>query len=274
MSIERVPSSSGGWFKRLRSERQSPSIGEKDPNFPTLSKTPCFPFLELTEELQHHVVSFIADAPYECGDKEDARSTLTDILPLVSKRFLQMSTSKLLWKASLYRAIETNDVWKRAAKNSTIIMPSCVENDSADFRCLYRRLYDEEIAFTGPVFVMGMDEEDIPETYSLYLFEPRYRLMVEQLLNTHEEWQRKANSGEDVGPYPPLYFLHAHRGLGSHHGQPCVALLVQIVRCMGMPTGHYDVTLQVDALVRLERFWVEPNTGHLYHAYGRRIQFI
>lgn len=269
-----VPSSSGGWFKRLRSERQSPFTAEKDPNVPSSSKKSRFPFLELTEELQHQIVSFITDAPYESSDNEDARSTLTDILPLVSKRFLQMSKSTLLWKASFYRAIESDDVWKFVARNSAISLPSRVGNDNVDFRSLYRRLYDEEIAFTGPVFVMGMDEDDIPKSYSLYLFEPRYRLMVEQLLSTHEEWQRKAEAGENAGPSPPLYFLHAHRGLGCHRGQPCVALLVQIVSCMGMPTGHYDVTLQVDALVRLERFWVEPNTGHLYHAYGRRIQFI
>lgn len=272
--METVPSSSsGGWFKRLRSDRQSPSGGENNANSPTPSK-PCFCFLELTDELQHHVLSFIADAPYESSENEDARSTLTDILPLVSKRFQQMSRSKLLWKTSFYRAIESDDVWKRAGDNSAMRIPSRVGNDNVDFRCLYRRLFDEEIAFTGPVFIMGMDEEDIPKRYNLYLFEPRYRLMVEQLLSAHDEWERKAEAGDDAGPSPPLYFLHAHRGLGGHRGQPCIALLVQIVRCMGMPTGHYDITLQVDALVRLERFWVEPNTGHLYHAYGRRIKFI
>jgi hypothetical protein len=228
--------------------------------------------LELTEELQHHVLSFIADAPFESLGNDDASATLTDILPLVSKHFQKISRSNLLWKAAFYRAIESDNVWKRAARSRSLPIPSRSGNDDVDFRSLYRRLYHEEIAFTGPVFIMGMEDEDIPVRYSLYLFEPRYRLMVERLLNIHEEWQRKANANEDSGSCPPLHFLHAHRGLGRQGGQPCVALLVEIIRCMGMPTGHYDVTLQVDAIVRLERFWVEPNTGHLYHAYGRKIQ--
>ncbi|GAX28643.1 hypothetical protein FisN_1Hh566 [Fistulifera solaris] len=259
-----------GWFSRLRSEGQSSSVDAE--NTASSCSLPRFPFLELTEELQHHVLSFIADAPFESLGNDDASATLTDVLPLVSKHFQKISRSNLLWKAAFYRAIESDNVWKRAARSRSLPIPSRSGNDDVDFRSLYRRLYHEEIAFTGPVFIMGMEDEDIPVRYSLYLFEPRYRLMVERLLNIHEEWQRKANANEDSGSCPPLHFLHAHRGLGRQGGQPCVALLVEIIRCMGMPTGHYDVTLQVDAIVRLERFWVEPNTGHLYHAYGRKIQ--
>jgi hypothetical protein len=264
-----------GWFRRRRSEAAAKQeIVDHCALMP--SKFGCFS--ELSDEIQMNVMSFVGDAPFENLHEGENASMLTDALPLVSRKFCKFASSNTLWEMALRRAIQSENVWRRAASNASIDLDRI--DPQMNRRELYKNLYDQEIAFTGPVFVMGMDEDSIPEMYTLYLFEPRYRYMIQQLLIQSQKWnERAAESSEDVGPAPPMYFLHAHRGLGSRGAtsssdQNETALLVQIVRCLGMPTGHYDVTLQVDAIVRIERFWVEPNTGHLFYAHGRRVKYV
>lgn len=226
-------------------------------------------FVHLTDDVQFLIFTFVAEAPFEKVEAARSDSSLVDTLPLVSRKFSSFANDNQVWKMALSRAIASDDIWRRASTTTSIKW----KDNQKSFREVYRNIYQQEIEFTGPVFILGMDQEPIPEMYTLYLFEPRYRFMVHQLLRTYHEWE--ALPREEAGEAPPMQFLHAHKGLGQNmHYRKKDALLVRIVRCAELLSGHFDVTLHVDALVRMDRVWVEPNTGHLYHAAGRKIKYM
>ena len=230
-------------------------------------------FCDLTDELQFHVLSFVAEAPCERIHRGGKSTSMVKTLPLVSKKVSQLVTSNAMWKIAFERVIQSDKMWKQAAAKAALDLEAF--DPTTRYRQAYEKVYKDEISFTGPVFVMSLGEDPPPKMYSLYLFEPRYRYMITQLLDAHRAWvDRVAESPEEAGPEPPMYFLHAHNGFGNRASSGRsreTALLVQLVRCSGTPRGHYDVTLQVDAIVRLEHYWVAPNTGHLFYARGRRI---
>jgi len=221
-------------------------------------------FSDLLPELQRKVLAFVAEGPFEQVRKGIREASLNFSLPLVSKSFHQMS--KTFWHEAYHRAIANDGMWKLAAKG----YQEEANNPETDFAELYYRVFTERIEFRGPVFIMQMsDVQD--HHYELCLFEPRYRIMIEQLLHNYHQWQEdEANQG----PPPPMYFMHANDGLpsnmyGSISPLPTV-LLVQILECIGMRGGHYRVRLKVVGKVQTEHFWVEPNTANLVHARGRR----
>jgi hypothetical protein len=263
---ERASGSGDGWFRKIR---RNVSFSSKSRGKESTREQ--FPFFnDLTDELQLYVVSFVADAPYENVAKGTNTSTLTDTLPLVSRKFYAMAQSDNLWRMALRRAINSDEMWKRAALASSVD----VINDESltNHQELYKQLFDAEIAFTGPVFIMSMvprfTKGEI-QTYQLYFFEPRYVYMTERLLERLQEWEE--SDPDDRGPNPPpLYFLHANTGL-PYNGRETTAFLVKLVRYARTHAGHFAVTLEVESLVSMEHFWVMPNTGHLHYAYGRRI---
>jgi hypothetical protein len=129
----------------------------------------------------------------------------------------------------------------------------------------YKQVCSEQILFTGPVFFMGM-QGAIPSRYDLFLFEPRYRLMMNTLLAQHPVAARHGDPIE-----PPVYFLHAYAGLNTNNnnnnnGNSPPALLVQVQECRMLPDGSCSVTLVTKWFTHLERVWVLPNSGHLYYA--------
>ena len=227
-----------------------------------------FPFFtKLFDEIQMNILSFVADAPFEDVLKGERSSTLTDTLPLVSRKICAMARSNTLWEAAFRRAIRSDEIWRRAAS----ALDEGAVNNAMDYRSLYKNVFDTGIAVTGPVFIMGM-EGDIPETYELYLFEARYVFMIDALLRKSREWIERG----EPGPPPPMCFLHAHQGLGSHRrfARETTALLVQMINCIGLHNGTYAVTLQVVAFVHVDRSWVVPQTGYLHFASGRRVKYV
>lgn len=256
-----------GWFSKWR-KRADSTAAETSSEVNGARKFSLFN--DLSDELQLHVVSFVAVAPYEDSMCDQGRgATMTDILPLVSRKFRDMANSHTLWGMSLRRAIMSDKVWRRAAKVTSFDYTS-TETTEVDYKALYKNMFDSEIALKLPVFIMGMDGGTIPNVYELYFFEPRYVYMIDRLLDKYQEWKESLQEDAEA-PEPSLHFLHAHQGNFRFGCQDAGALLVKIVQSVRMSNGTYAVSLRVDALVSIERYWVEPNTGRLHYAYGRRI---
>jgi hypothetical protein len=230
---------------------------------------------------------------------EEAEPTLTGGgLPAVSRKFRDYCrNSSLLWETILERAVRTQSVWKVAVETvdpswqrrllPNIQQPEQQQPDEdeddvasttatanitrSDGNCallrFYRQVCSEQILFTGPVFFMGM-QGAIPSRYDLFLFEPRYRLMMHTLLAEHPATARHGDPIE-----PPVYFLHAYAGLnnnGNGHSPP--ALLVRVQECRMLPDGSCSVTLVTKWFTHLERVWVLPNSGHLYYAAAVKVR--
>lgn len=149
------------------------------------------------------------------------------------------------------------------------------EQDVTDYRSLYRKVVQEHIQFTGPVFVM--DLATVPRDFDLFLFEDRYRIMMQNLL---------ANHANDGTVRPPMCFLHAYCGLvvgersqhnkgrrrRRHRRLVAPAKLLQVQRCLVHPNGSYSVTVQVVAHTYIEKSWVVPEAGNLFYAQAVRVR--
>jgi hypothetical protein len=270
-------------------------------------------FMQLTDDMQIHILSFVATAPYECpsasgaaasGSTADlkvseapAAPTLTGGgLPAVSRKFRDYCrNSSLLWETILERAVQTQSVWKIAVEtvdpnwqrrllpahaaqqqqdgdtgdDEDDVVSATSTTTRSDGNCallkFYKQVCSEQILFTGPVFFMGM-QGMIPSRYDLFLFEPRYRLMMDTLLAQHPVAARRGNHID-----PPVYFLHAYAGLNTNttnnsgNTSP-PALLVQVEECNMLPDGSCSVTLVTKWFTHLEKVWVLRNSGHLYYA--------
>jgi hypothetical protein len=224
-------------------------------------------------------------------------------LPAVSRKFRDYCRhSSLLWETILERAVRTQSVWKLAVETvdphwrqrrllpddaaqtqqeeedevtvgatTTTSTPTTPRSHGNNTNCcallrFYQQVCSEQILFRGPVFFMGM-QGAIPARYDLFLFEPRYRLMMNTLLAQHPA---SARTGDPIEP--PVYFLHAYAGLNTTAQSPPPALLVRVQACHMLPDGSCSVTLVTTWFTHLERVWVVPHSGHLYHAAAVKVR--
>ncbi|KAG7358480.1 hypothetical protein IV203_015069 [Nitzschia inconspicua] len=141
------------------------------------------------------------------------------------------------------------------------------------YKQLYRKIYTSHIQFDAPMFVMPCHLR-IGQLYGLHLFEPRYRIMMHDLMQATED-PVTSMSGGTIRPTvrdglvtPPLLI---HANLGSRLAPGESACLVQVVQCTTYEQGQADVQLLPVAWCRLDRIWVRPNAGHLFYARATRL---
>lgn len=231
-------------------------------------------FTDLHEDLKLAILSFVADAPFESMPENYPKSSLTHTLPLVSKQFRVFCEEQSYWKAAIERQFQKEPfLWKRALHKICDIAPASKEAGTAtapdlveqaaqalqkpSFKALYKKIVTDHIRFKGPVFFMG-GQVQLGEPYALHFFEPRYRLLITEVMRGQPE---SAKNGGRI-PHPAL-FVHANR---APLAPTTPATIVEIVQCQVYPDGRADVLLLPTAYVWIEKVWVRPNSGHLYYA--------
>jgi hypothetical protein len=234
-------------------------------------------FQDLTLELQRVVFGFLAQAPFEgsqLNHETYPRGSLTHVLPFVSKQFHGWSNANDYWKEALVRQVVNEpSLWKDGLlqmqqefennNNNNMETPDHLvehvfqHSDFTSYKSLYQHLVAHYLRFTGPVFIMG-GYLPLDEPYALHLFEPRYRILLADVMRDQPE---SAKSGGAIVGTP--YLIHANR-------TPLVpttpALLVQLLSCTMYPDGRADVLLVPVRHVWLEHVWVQPHSAHLYCA--------
>ena len=130
------------------------------------------------------------------------------------------------------------------------------------------------LVISRTILVLRPCQISLGEVYGLHLFEPRYRLMIRDLIENCDN-PDEARRGGPIRPRrvdgvttPPL-FVHACRGPRLGNGE--MACLVQLVWCHVYEYGTADVRLLPVAWVRLDKIWVRPSSGHLFYAKANRI---
>lgn len=233
-----------------------------------------FPFFqEMPESAQYHVFSFVATAPMEQifdGDsfRGENAGTLGMTLPLVCKKFRDFAQSEPLWQASLERALVRDKVWSQALvrmgadepPNNSDLIPALMKSTNVSTcKNLYQVILNEHIRVRLPIFFMPMefDEATAYPRYQLHFFEPRYRIMMAELMR---------GLGRAPGDDGPV-FLHVVDMRGPHAK---AAALVRIRECVFSHDGRAVADLQVVGSVRLKRCWVRPQTYSLYYGDGYR----
>jgi len=133
-------------------------------------------------------------------------------------------------------------------------------DDYPSDKAMYRYLFRSKVRFVGPVFMMG-GPVTMGETYGLHFFEPRYRLLIAQVM----QGQRvEPESGRVVSE---ALFVHANRAMTPR----APAALVRVEYCRIYPDGRADVELCPVAHVWLQRVWVRENSGNLHYAQALRM---
>lgn len=240
-------------------------------------------FHYLNDDLKVAVLSFVADAPFESLPENYPRSSLTHKLPLVSRKFRYFSDSNEYWVNAIVRQIRKEPfLWQNALlrignENSAssnmrqdaditdqlqLATRAYKAGNYVNYKALYQDVVCRHLRFKGPVFYM-QGQIQLGECYSLHFFEPRYRLLIAEVMMNQPATAR--NGGRVHGE---VSFLHANR---APLAPTTPATLVQVLRCQMYSDGRADVLLMPTAYVWLEKVWVRPNSGHLYYAQGLRM---
>ena len=271
-------------FPRISSRQMKRDAVE--PNFPQ--------FAELNEDIQQIIISFIADAPYEfelprSRQYQYRQATLTTTLPFVNKKFYGLSNLDSFWREALLRQLaneERDHVWKAGLRRMLPLDHPIEEGanlleevrnhlgDAITYKDIYRKIFSRHLKFEAPMFLMPCSVK-LGEMYGLHLFEPRYRIMIRNLMNACEN-PRAARSGEPIragatrdGLLQPPYLIHFC--LPQHLRPGAMACLIQVVWCRTYEQETADVQLMPIAWVRLDRVWCRQDQGDLFYAKATRV---
>lgn len=173
---------------------------------------------------------------------------------------------------------------------------------SGIYQCLYQSVVLRHLRYQAPVFYMNSSVQ-LGSQYGLHMFEPRYRLLMSEVMSS---FPLRARRGERIGPmvpglFPPSCvhgqrvmeddikastlnlleenesllgkyqmptFIHAHQ---SPLRRNTPATIVQVQHCAISPDGSADVLLKPIAYIWLEQIWERPGTGGLIEARGIRM---
>lgn len=243
-------------------------------------------FSLLNEDLQIHIISFVAHVPFEEHASRRDSSLLMRALPYVSHQFHAMIQSDHLWQAGLERMIRQDPtlwgtallkLWHEQQDASTTSMnDDDIRVDSPKFvpfvhqalnepgyMNLFKMVLQNQLRFIGPVFIMA-GVVRLGEGISLHFFEPRYRLLIARVL---EGFPQESREGHVIAPHPETgeypTFVYAHV---APFAPTTAACLVRVQQCTVHPNGSADVLLVPTAYVHLERLWEAPGTGRLHYA--------
>ena len=233
-------------------------------------------FADLPESCQLQVISFVATAPLERifdvadfnnTDDSNSRGTLTRTLPWVCQKFREFCQAELLWRACLERALVSDKIWRDAA--TRLLTPQHASKTAPEqiaalrqhvnvssSKNLYQVMLNEHIRGRLPVFFMPMEFDEQDPRYQLHFFEPRYRIMMAELMREPQHATRD-------GPV----FLHIVDIRGP---RAKVAALIRVVDCAFAPDGRSVADLELVGSVRLRRCWERPQSMGLYYGDGYR----
>eukprot|EP00536_Pseudo-nitzschia_multiseries_P015190 jgi/Psemu1/291885/fgenesh1_pg.835_\ len=244
---------------------------------------PYFPQWErFDDDIRKLVLSFVAEAPFErkLGSEyqQPGHGVLTSTLPLVSKQFYQFAALDYFWEPVLARQLAHKHhgiLWRVGLELDVESLRRTVralkeqyeEYRGITCRDIYRKVLTSHIYFDAPVFIMPCFLQ-IGEIYGLHLFEPRYRVMVHELIAGCEN-PLEASSGGTIrigrrnGVLTPPFLIHACLGRVAPGELAC---LVQLVWCHTYEAGTADVRLLPVAWVKLDRIWLRRDAYNLFYA--------
>jgi len=227
-----------------------------------------------------------------CVVNSERYGTLTHVLPFVNKRINKItcvSGSTRLWSEALERNVRKHSSWEAGFKDvleeqekasivvrskSTITsLASSIEHALIELR----RQDDKEDSLIPRKFYMQVREHRpvrLPifrlvvqnfytngEVIHLFFFEPRYRLLIREVMANRNDRER---SGLAIAAPRPRFLL-ASFGFATH-----AAVLVEVCRCRIRWDGTAEVSLvpvsDAPFLVSMTDVGVRPQTGGLQEA--------
>jgi hypothetical protein len=216
------------------------------------------------------------------------QSTLTHVLPFVNKAFRDLSKLDYFWLPILLRQLNRENSeryhWQQGlrrllprsfqlSEGADLLQVVLDHTEKISCKEIYKKVVTNHIQCNYPIFCMPCQLR-LGEIYGLHLFEPRYRLMVRDLIDRCGNPLEACRGGNiedgicDGFLQPPLL---VHACSGSQLGPGETACLVQLIWCRTYEYGTADVQLLPISWVKLNKIWVRPSSGHLFYTNATRI---
>ncbi|GFH53390.1 hypothetical protein CTEN210_09866 [Chaetoceros tenuissimus] len=316
----------------VSSKREIYRTNEKEKTriqFPKRSyRNHCFhKFGMLSDDVILEILSYLTEAPFE--QRDEVKSPLTHVLPLVNHQFNVICKSNTVWMASMQRLsfrdpdrvkysfkqclntgftkptwsvyynqeIDKDDyllahnvhnmhtlskqqvfelvskiydsIQSQSHKNKeeeeeeeksqhSTINTQTKSNEITSVRELYFSIAKDFATISYPIFHMRFDEIQVGMIRSIMLFEPRYKHMIQELMQDRKPVEMR--SGKTLKePRPRFLFCHTVE-IGANRD----AYLVEIQRCRRAEFGRYNVLICVLRKVRMIK--VEARDDGLDHS--------
>lgn len=266
-------------------------------------------FKQLSDDTVLSILAFVGDVPYEppCMDRaEDGQSTLTSVLPYISKKIHSiLEDSEYLWKLALERLVRNDPRWKcglqqyvfehNDTKGENSI--SHVENNFSSGSDLLNESirvlrYSDRLKQREGVFCSKFLHQRIfkwvlirihswkiksplfympgrtklGERFGLHFFEPRYRTLIAEIMAPFPASERR---GKPITSTPKPTFIYANR---SRLNIGTIATIVEVVVCRIYQDGTADVILEPSAYARIEKAQERPDAGQLWEGEAVKLQ--
>ena len=170
---------------------------------------------------------------------------------------------------------------------------------SGVYQCIYRSIVHHHLRYQAPVFYMPTSIR-LGVEYGLHFFEPRYRLLISEVMSSYPVTARRGQTIQPLLPglcptarpvrddalkYELLNFLERNESLIAQYHTPTFihahqsplrpntpATIVRIRHCQVEADGRADVLLEPIAYIWLDQIWTRPGTGGLIEARGVRME--
>jgi hypothetical protein len=247
-----------------------------------------FPLLDLQTELVVDILDFVFDVPCENNSREFISSS-THVLPFVCKDFYRFCKRDFFWKASMMRLMKKDKkqiAWPRVIEdfatdngNVNITGPEALleaahermlpivqqqqerfGGDESIHKNMFRYLLIEGFRFFFPIFYMPDPQLIRGRRIGLHFFEPRYRRLIQEVMEPFPTSYRQGETLDDVPRRPR--FIYANR---SPLAKNQVALVVEVTKCIIYEDGTADVELDPVEHVHIIGLYEQGN-DHLYIA--------
>jgi hypothetical protein len=228
---------------------------EKEP--PPFLCNPFHQFPLLHEDLQTHILSFVAECPFENPKQQ---SPVMHVLPFVSQRFRAMCQSDYFWQLGLERLV---------AKDPTLWVEGLQKLHQCDassphfvrlvrealgepgYLRLFRSVVDGYIRVTFPFHMIG-GQLRLNSTHSSLFSEERHKRLIQEVMEGYPETTREGRPIVAHNGKVPSFVVYAHRSRR--------AFIAEIRECHIRNDGSASVLFSTVADVRITRLWEDDNT--------------
>lgn len=220
----------------------------------------------------HEIYPSLVFQPYEIVQQQEQVSTTETILNKNNS-----SNSNVLEDTNLDSSFnsrngnqhDSNIDW--IDQLSALLLATDVNNDDDqphNFQQLYKYILNRQLRHVGPVFCMPANVK-MNQAYGLHLFEPRYRLLIADVLrDIPREYKDGSKNLIDDGQYN-VQFIHANNT--PIEANETLGTLVQVIRCQIYNDGRADVLLLPIQHIWLEHLWIRQNSGNLVYGQARKL---
>lgn len=133
----------------------------------------------------------------------------------------------------------------------------------------YKLIFDwvlkHHVLLTFPMFIMRDNSITIDASYGLHFFEPRYRLMMIEIM---QPYPKGYSFGLPCNCLRKPQFFYAFKGRVNPGSEVAV---VEVEQCFTHPDARADVLLTIKSFARILHSWERPNSYGLYEAQAVRL---